>query len=83
MQKLEDMRPIIEEFKKEYMTKDPYKKYISGYGTFPVKSVISNTDLEGFCLQVNLKKPVPKELEMPSDYKGMLITYKVMPRTIL
>jgi len=76
---------IKKEFQKEYFLKEPYLQYVNGCGISRLGKVKQEDfklkdgeTLDDLCILVTLSKKAPKEVYLPSEYKGIRVFYEVV-----
>lgn len=84
---IKQLRPIKEEFEQKYLFSEPYSQYANGCGIskLKVRRIIKENfelrdgeSLEDLCLSVMFEREPPKDLEFPSEYKGVRVFYDVV-----
>lgn len=82
------VQKLKEDFKQEYASKEPYNNYINGIGITILRvqketvrkqfKLKKGETLDDLCLSVYLKEELPKDLDLPSEYKGVRVFYTKM-----
>ena len=85
---IDQLKPIKKEFQQKYFFSDPYTQYVNGCGisNLRVRQEIKKDQLElrdgesldDLCLSVMFKTEPPKDLEFPSEYRGVRVFYEVV-----
>lgn len=79
---------IKEEFQRKYFFSEPYSEYVNSCGISNLR-VVQNIkkksfdlrdeeSLDDLCLSIMFKKEPPKDLDFPSEYKGLRVFYEVV-----
>ena len=86
--KPDEIKKVKEDFKQDYFFKAPFNNYINGIGITTLciqkeilhKNLDLNTgeSLDDLCLSIYLKEEPPKDLNLPSEYKGVRVFYTKM-----
>jgi len=75
----EDVERIKKEFQEEYFFRESYLAYVNmcGISTVGINDKNTPTDQEkDFCIYVGLRKPLPPDLTLPEEYKGVRVLVK-------
>ena len=85
---IDQLKPIKEEFQQTYFFSEPFNQYVNGFGisSLRVKQDIKKyklklgdgESLDDLCLSVMFRTEPPKDLEFPSEYKGVRVFYEVV-----
>ncbi len=78
----EEALKIGREFKEIYYNDQRYEKYISGMGALQLRGmrhkILHPCTSGNFVIPVFLYEPLPRELELPKNYKGIPVVTKIL-----
>lgn len=73
----EEVDRIAEEFCKEYQDEEPFSEYVNGVFiaelSFECDGAPATCKEKDFYISVQLRKPLPDGLSLPSEYKGVRV----------
>lgn len=85
---MDELKLIKEDFEQKYFFSEPYNEYVNSCGISKLQvireigrkniSLRKGESLEDLCLSVTFRKDPPKDLEFPSEYRGVRVLYEVV-----
>ena len=77
---LQKVKRIKKQFEKKYFFTKPYLEYVNACGISKVgiQDKTAPIDISGdYCISVRLRKPLPKNLSLPTEYQGVKVFVQV------
>ncbi|QQG45590.1 MAG: hypothetical protein HYW89_01545 [Candidatus Sungiibacteriota bacterium] len=77
----QEVERIKKQFEQEYFFAQPYSEYVNmcGIAKIGVRDKIVPIDVAGdFCILVGLRKPLPQNLSLPTEYQGVKVVVGVI-----
>ena len=77
----QEVKQIKKQFEQEYFLAQPYSEYVNmcGITKVGIKDKTAPVDTrDDLCIVVGLRKPLPKNLSLPSEYRGVKVFVQVI-----